>query len=29
VLHDDGDFEIVAGVTGQAHEWIVPRGTTD
>jgi len=29
VLHYDADFELVADVTGQAHEWIVPRGTAD
>ncbi len=29
VLHYDGDFERVAAVTGQSHEWIVPRGTAD
>jgi predicted nucleic acid-binding protein len=29
VLHYDADFELVAGVTGQAHEWIVPPGTAD
>lgn len=27
VLHYDHDFEIIAGVTRQPHEWIVPRGT--
>lgn len=27
VLHYDGDFERIAGVTGQAHDWVVPRGT--
>jgi predicted nucleic acid-binding protein len=27
VLHYDSDYERIAGVTGQAHEWIVPRGT--
>ena len=27
VLHYDADFELVAEVTGQAQEWIVPRGT--
>jgi predicted nucleic acid-binding protein len=27
VLHYDADFEHVAAVTGQAHKWIVPRGT--
>jgi hypothetical protein len=29
VLHYDGDFELVAQITGQTHEWIVPRGTAD
>lgn len=29
VLHYDRDFELIAGVTGQGHEWIVPRGTAD
>lgn len=29
VLHYDSDFELVAEVTGQPHEWIVPRGTAD
>ncbi len=29
VLHYDADFELVAGITGQNHEWIVPRGTAD
>jgi predicted nucleic acid-binding protein len=29
VLHYDGDFELVAQITGQPHEWIVPRGTAD
>ena len=27
VLHYDADFEHIAAVTGQAHKWIVPRGT--
>lgn len=27
VLHYDHDYEIIADVTGQRHEWIVPRGT--
>jgi len=26
VLHCDSDFERIAEVTGQPHEWIVPRG---
>lgn len=29
VLHYDGDFELVADVTGQTQEWIVPRGSAD
>jgi hypothetical protein len=29
VLHYDSDFELVAEITGQAHEWVVPRGTAD
>lgn len=29
ILHYDSDFELVAAVTGQAHEWIVERGTAD
>jgi predicted nucleic acid-binding protein len=29
ILHYDQDFEIIASVTGQRHEWIVPRGTVD
>jgi len=27
VLHYDHDFELIAGITGQATEWIVPPGT--
>lgn len=27
VLHYDSDFELIAGVTGQPTEWIVPAGT--
>ena len=27
VLHYDHDFELIAGVTGQRTEWIVPAGT--
>jgi predicted nucleic acid-binding protein len=27
VLHYDADFERIAAVTGQAHQWVVPRGT--
>jgi predicted nucleic acid-binding protein len=29
VLHYDSDFELVAQITGQPHEWIVPRGAAD
>lgn len=29
VLHYDGDFDLVAHVTGQLQEWVVPRGTAD
>lgn len=27
VLHYDRDFELIADVTGQPMEWVVPRGT--
>jgi predicted nucleic acid-binding protein len=27
VLHYDSDYERIAAVTGQPHEWILPRGT--
>ena len=27
VLHYDADFETVAAVTGQLHEWVVVRGS--
>lgn len=27
VLHYDADFERIARVTKQKHEWVVPRGT--
>jgi predicted nucleic acid-binding protein len=29
VWHYDADFEVIAEVTGQAAEWVVPRGTAD
>jgi len=29
ILHYDGDFELIAAVTGQAHQWIVPPGMAD
>jgi len=27
VLHYDHDFDLIAEVTGQPVEWVVPRGT--
>ena len=27
MLHYDADFERIAGLTGQAHEWAVRRGS--
>jgi predicted nucleic acid-binding protein len=27
VLHYDGDFDVIASVTGQPVEWVVPRGS--
>ena len=29
VLHYDADFELIAAVTGQPTEWVVPRGSVD
>lgn len=29
VLHYDAHFELVAEVTGQDEQWVVPRGTAD
>jgi predicted nucleic acid-binding protein len=29
VLHYDGDFDLVAAVTGQPVQWVVPPGTAD
>jgi predicted nucleic acid-binding protein len=29
VLHYDHDFDVIASVTGQACEWVVPPGTID
>jgi len=29
VLHYDSDFEQISAVTGQACEWVVPRGSID
>ncbi|GLX18751.1 PIN domain nuclease [Streptomyces lavendulae] len=27
VLHYDGDYDMIASVTGQPMQWVVPRGT--
>ena len=27
VLHYDADYDVVAGVTGQPTQWVVPRGS--
>ena len=27
ILHYDGDYELIAGLTGQPVRWVVPRGT--
>lgn len=27
VLHYDADFELISSLTGQAHQWVVPRGS--
>jgi hypothetical protein len=29
VLHYDADFDLIATVTGQPAEWVVPRGSVD
>ncbi|MDE0701356.1 MAG: PIN domain nuclease [Acidimicrobiaceae bacterium] len=29
VLHYDADFELIAKITGQAHQWVVERGSAD
>jgi len=29
VLHYDADFDLIARVTGQRCEWVVPPGTID
>jgi predicted nucleic acid-binding protein len=29
VLHYDADFDLIAAVTGQSCEWVVPSGTVD
>ncbi|MBA2310591.1 MAG: hypothetical protein H0W01_15165 [Pseudonocardiales bacterium] len=29
VLHYDGDFDLIASVTGQRCTWVVPGGSAD
>jgi hypothetical protein len=29
VLHYDGDFDVIAAITGQAVAWVVPAGSAD
>jgi predicted nucleic acid-binding protein len=29
VLHYDGDFDMIAAVTGQATQWVVPPGSAE
>lgn len=29
VLHYDADFDLIASITGQPTEWVVPRGSID
>jgi hypothetical protein len=29
VPHYDGDFDLIASVTGQTCTWVVPAGTVD
>jgi predicted nucleic acid-binding protein len=29
VLHYDADFDLIAGVTGQSTQWVVPAGQAD
>jgi predicted nucleic acid-binding protein len=29
ILHYNADFELIATVTGQPTEWVVPRGSVD
>ena len=29
VLHYDGDYDLIASVTGQPTRWVVPAGTAD
>jgi|SRR5215469_5252388 len=27
IVHYDGDYDLIAGITGQPTRWVVPRGT--
>ena len=27
VLHYDGDYDVIAGLTGQPVEWVAPKGS--
>jgi predicted nucleic acid-binding protein len=29
VLHYDGDYDMIAAITGQPTRWVVPAGTAD
>lgn len=29
IVHYDADFDLIAGVTGQATQWVVPAGSVD
>jgi hypothetical protein len=29
VLHYDGDYDMIAAITGQPTAWVVPAGTAD
>lgn len=29
VLHYDGDYDVIAAITGQPTQWVVPAGTVD
>ncbi|QKW21124.1 PIN domain nuclease [Kitasatospora sp. NA04385] len=29
VLHYDGDYDMIAAITGQSTRWVVPAGTAD
>lgn len=29
VLHHDGGYDTIAGVTGQRTQWVAPAGTAD